>query len=90
MPRKMIELRSLLDLAGHYRRFIKDFAGIYDILHDETNGSKKFNWKEEIKEEFEVLKEKLTSTPVLEFHYFDALFIAETDPSSVAVGAVIS
>ena len=90
VPRNTAELRNLLGLAGYYRRFIKGFAGISAALHRATSTKREFAWTDEMMSAFEVLKQRLTSPPVLAFPEFEAPFIVETDASSVAVGAVLA
>ena len=93
MPETYTEVRAFCGLSGHYQRFIKNFArlacALYDLLGDEikmgpvmlTPEAEKAMW---------VLKEKITSAPVLVFPDFNKPFLLETDVSKEGMGAVLS
>nr|GEZ06622.1 reverse transcriptase domain-containing protein [Tanacetum cinerariifolium] len=52
-------------LAGYYRRFIERFSVIAKPLTKLTQKNKKYEWGEELEEEFQLLKQKLYSSPIL-------------------------
>ena len=56
-PKTTKQLRSFLGMAGHYRRFIKDFGTIAAPLFAATSSDSKFvQWTEVMHEAFEALK----------------------------------
>ena len=57
--------RSFLDLAGYYQRFVDGFEVIASPLTTLTQNSKKFEWSEACERRFQILKDRLTSAPVL-------------------------
>ena len=59
------EVRSFLGLAGYYRRFVKDFSKIAAPLTRLTQKNVKFNRTDWCEEHFLLLKDLLTSAPVL-------------------------
>ena len=60
------EVRSFLGLAGYYRRFVKDFPKIAAPLTMlKIKKNVKFNWTDRCEEHFLLLKDSLTSAPVL-------------------------
>ena len=65
IPLTPIDIRSFLGLAGYYRRFVDDFASILSSLTTLTQNSKKFEWLEECQKSFQLLKDRITSAPVL-------------------------
>lgn len=63
---KMVaEIRSFLELAGYYRRFVKDFLKISALLTRLTLKDVPFVLTEECEANFQTLKEKLTTAPLL-------------------------
>ncbi|GKC80776.1 reverse transcriptase domain-containing protein [Tanacetum coccineum] len=64
-PTTLFEVRSILGLAGYYRRFIKNFSKIAKLLTILTQKSKTFDWGEEHERAFQTLKDKLCNVPVL-------------------------
>jgi hypothetical protein len=60
-----LEIRSFLGLAGYYRRFIKDFSKIAKPMTRLLEKNKDFDWTEKCKANFEELKKRLTSAPML-------------------------
>ena len=61
----MIEIRSFLGLAGYYRRFVHDFSRIAAPMTRLTQKNAKFVWSDACENSFQLLKEKLTTAPVL-------------------------
>ncbi|GJT16383.1 putative reverse transcriptase domain-containing protein [Tanacetum coccineum] len=58
-----IDLRS--GLAGYYRRFIEGFSKIVKSMTKLTQKKVKFDWGDKEEKYFQLLKEKLCSTPIL-------------------------
>jgi hypothetical protein len=59
------EIWSFLWLVGYYRRFIKDFSKIVMPMTKLLEKNKTFEWTSECQANFEELRKRLTSTPVL-------------------------
>ena len=64
-PKSVFEIRSLLGLAGYYRRFIEDFSRLATPMTRLTRQEVKFDWDDRCEEAFQELKRRLTSTPIL-------------------------
>ena len=54
-------IRLFLGLVGYYRRFVDIFASIASPLITLTQKNVKFEWLEECKRIFQILKDRLTS-----------------------------
>ncbi len=84
------KLRSLLELAANYRRFISGFAKIARPLNEKNSEKFKFFWSEDLQTAFEELKVNLTSMPVLVYPDCDKLFLFCTDALRKEVGSILS
>jgi len=89
-PKKVKDVQSFLGLAGYYRKFIENFSKVAKPLTKLTKKGEKFNWTAEQQNSFQLLKEKLTTAPVLNYPDFQEEFLVTTDASDVAIGAVLS
>lgn len=101
VPTTLSELRSFLGFASYYRRFVEGFAKLAAPLHKlvaelaskkskQTGQTELENWSEECQRNFEALKVKLTTAPVLAYADFSLPFILEVDASHGGLGAVLS
>ena len=59
-------------------------------LHSLTRKSAEFQWTDECQVAFDLLKDKLTTTPILAFPNFDLPFMLETGTYIQGLGAVLS
>ena len=90
-PRNIKQLRHFLGLTNYYRKFIQGYSHIAEPLHKLTRKtSNEFCWNDNCQEAFELLKQRLTSAPILAFPNFEIPFIVYTDASEYAMGAVLS
>ena len=89
-PENRKELKGFLGLAGFYRSFIQNFAEISQPLNKLTSENVPFQWDDSCEIAFSVLKQKLSSKPVLSFPKLGEPFVVEVDASNHAVGGVLS
>ncbi|GJZ39458.1 putative reverse transcriptase domain-containing protein [Tanacetum coccineum] len=59
------EIRQFLGLAGYYRRFIKGISKIAKSMMKLTHNGIKFDWDEKEENDFQLIKQKLCSAPIL-------------------------
>ncbi|WP_223677331.1 hypothetical protein, partial [Escherichia coli] len=64
-PISLANIRSFLGLAGYYRRFVEGFSFISFPLTKLTQKTLKFQWFEACEKNFQELKKRLTTAPVL-------------------------
>jgi len=87
VPTSVKEVRSFLGLTGYYRRFIKDYAEKAAPLHALT---KRFQWTHETQSAFELLKQALSTPPILAMPRDTGEFILDIDACDMTIGAVLS
>jgi hypothetical protein len=85
--------RQFIGLAQHYRCFIPGFASIAAPLTDLTRGTgikrRPIVWTAACTKSFQLIKDRLTSAPILQAPQMSKPFYIETDASDFGVGAVL-
>ena len=84
-PRSRKELRSFLEMASNYQRFIRNFAKIARPLSKKISEKVEFEWTLPMQKSFNMLKQALTNAPVLAYPDFSKPFLVVTDASSAEV-----
>ncbi|GJS74426.1 reverse transcriptase domain-containing protein [Tanacetum coccineum] len=88
-PTTVKSIRSFLEHAGFYRRFIKDFSKISRPMTHLLEKNTPFIFSEECIQAFQTLKKKLTEAPILIAPDWDQPFELMCDTSDYAIGAVL-
>ena len=88
-PTNVFEVRSFLELAGYYKRFVEDFFKITAPMTWLTRKWVKFEWNEECENTFQELIQKLTTALVLTAPISGELFTVYCDASIVGLGCVL-
>ncbi|KAL1534042.1 hypothetical protein AAHA92_31446 [Salvia divinorum] len=82
-PKSPNEIRSFLGLAEYYRRFIEGFSKIARPMTQQLKKGIKVNWTTECEASFQLLKEKLTTAPVLAVPEPGIDYVVYTDASKL-------
>ena len=85
-PQTVHDIRSFLELASYYRKFIWGFSQIAKPLTDLTRKKKTWCWEDAEQNSFTALK---ATAPVLRLPDFEKQFVVTTDASDVAVRAIL-
>lgn len=88
-PKNASKIRSFLILAGYYRRFVENFSKITTPLTTLTRKGQKFLWSNACENNFQELKERLTSAPFLTIPQGSTRFAIYCDASKLGFGAVL-
>src|SRR5436190_1054415 len=88
-PTSIRGIRSFLGHAGFYRRFIKDFSKISKPLCDLLAKDAVFDFNEACMNAFNLLKEKLTTAPIVVAPDWTLPFEIMCDASNLTIGAVL-
>lgn len=89
-PTNLKEVQSIMGLCQYYRIFVKDFSKIAKPIHQLTQKDTIFYWGKDQQEALNILKERLTNHPILQYPDYDKEFILKTDASKIGLGAVLS
>jgi hypothetical protein len=88
-PRDVSYIRSLMVLAGYYRRFIKGSSNIVCLITSLRKRGVIFVWKTECEEIFHQLKHLLTNAPMLKIENPNKDFLVCTNSSKEGLGGVL-
>ncbi|VVA39765.1 PREDICTED: retrotransposon, partial [Prunus dulcis] len=88
-PTSVTEIRSFLELAGYYRRFVEGFSTIAETLTYLTRKGVQFAWSDKCEKSFIELKTRLTTAPVLTLPDDSGNFVIYSDASQQGLGCVL-
>jgi hypothetical protein len=88
-PTSVHQIRSFLDLASYYRRFIPNFSRIAKPMTELLKKAVKFSWNEKCKEAFHTLRAHLTTAPILAQPDTSRPFDVYCDASGIGLGCVL-
>ena len=89
VPKTRKQLKSFLGLTNYYRRFVKDYAKITVPLNKLLRKDVDFLWTNDCDLAFNLLKQKLTSAPILAFADTHKPFFLSVDASGSAIGYIL-
>jgi hypothetical protein len=88
-PKDVREIKSLIGMAGYYRCFIEGFSKIARPMTALLAKKVEFKWTPACQESFEMLKQKLTTAPVLVLPGAHRPFSVYCDVSYTELGCVL-
>ncbi|GKB19964.1 putative reverse transcriptase domain-containing protein [Tanacetum coccineum] len=88
-PKSPTEIRQFLGLAGYYRRFIEEFSKIAKSMTKLTQKGVKFDWGEKEENGFQLIKQKLCSTLILDLLERSEDLVVYCDASHKGLGNVL-
>ena len=88
-PRNITEVRSLLGIAGYYRRFVKGFSVIASTLTKLLRKGVKFEWDDKCQSSFEQLNKILVEALVLTQPTLGREYALYSDASKIGLGCVL-
>nr|GEV54476.1 putative reverse transcriptase domain-containing protein [Tanacetum cinerariifolium] len=88
-PKTLTEIRQFLGLVGYYRKFIKGFSKIAKSMTKLTHKNVKFDWGEKEEAAFQLIKQKLCTTPILPLPKRSENFIVYCDASHKGLGVML-
>ena len=90
-PQTKKQLRAFLGLSGYYRRFIPNYSTIALPLSERTkkNHPDKVIWNDTCEKAFTILKDRLSTYPIVVIPDQRLPFVLRTDASGEGVGAAL-
>ena len=89
-PTTVKGVRSFIGMCSYYRRFIPNFSEIAKPIIKLTKKFAKFDWNKCCQTAFDLLKELLTTAPVLTYPDPNKPYILYTDASDECIGACLT
>lgn len=89
VPVGIREVQSFIGLASYYQKFVNGFARIAAPLTELFKQGVEWKWAVEQQQAFDLLKDTMSSAPVLAHPDTDRMFTIAANASDYAVGAVL-
>jgi hypothetical protein len=80
----------VLGHIGYYRKFIKGYAHITTPMQKLLKKDCQFQWTKECQQNFDTLKQKMVTVPIMVFPDWSKEFHVHVDASSIALGVVLA
>jgi hypothetical protein len=90
IPKSSKQVRMFIGAVNHHKRFIKNLGKIAAPLYALQSKKQKFEWTAKCQSAFDLIKQKLTTAPLLIMPNPNKVFHIITDASGQAVGAELA
>jgi hypothetical protein len=90
LPKNQHDVRAFLGLTNYYRKHVRNYANIASPLNKLLSKDVPFKWTEDCDKAFQLVKDMLTSVPILAFPNMTKPFILTCDASGSAIGYILS
>ena len=90
IPKDVADIRSFMGITSYYSRFIEGFSKIAYLITSLQKKGTKFTWSQKCQDNFNKLKELITTTPILRVAEPDKEFIVYMDASKEGLGGVLT
>ena len=87
-PKNLIELRGFNHICTYYSKFVKGFSQLTSPLID-LKKKDDLQWHEEAENDFQRIKEVMSSCPILALPIFPKPFVLECDASGEGIRVVL-
>ena len=88
-PDNKRKVQIFLGICNYFRQFIKGFASIAEPLYKLLRKNTKFEWTEKQKQAVQILKERLSTAPILKFPDFSRTFHIYSDASDYGIAGCL-
>ena len=88
-PQIVKKIKSFLGFVGYYKKFVEGFSKVATPLTKLTQKGVKFDWNERCEMSFQMLKDKLTTAPVLAMSDGSGGYVVYIDASRNGLGYVL-
>jgi len=83
------DMRVFLGMTNYQRKFVEGYYKVTLSLTDLLKKDKQWNWMEKCRMEFEELKKRMVSAPMLKLPDFERPFEVHTDALNFVIGGVL-
>lgn len=90
IPQSKDEVKRFVAFLNYYRKFIPNFSTTASPLNKLTKKTEEFLWNQDAQNAFELLKNRVTNSPILQYPDFSKEFLVTVDASKLGCGAVLS
>jgi hypothetical protein len=88
-PKLVSQLRETMGHTIYYKKFIKGYEEITMSMEKVLRKDSKFQWNEDCQQGLDTLKEKMVTTTILVFPYWEKTFYVHVYASTIELGSIL-